>query len=113
MKNVLATHAFTVADWCELAQAWTGEGQMGRAGVCYRAALDLDPDSAELWFMLAHCQTEVGMLAQAARSLRHVLVLDPRYGEARTALVHVLLRQGKSVDAFQVWWDGKKRRQVR
>jgi hypothetical protein len=25
------------------------------------------------------------------------------------ALVHVLLRQGKNVDAFQVWWDGKKR----
>jgi cytochrome c-type biogenesis protein CcmH/NrfG len=108
MKNVLARHAFTAADWFQLGRSLMGEGRLPQAGLCFQAAVHRDHTHAEAWFCLAQSQENLGLFEQASVSLVCSLSLKPDHYEARMKLVQMLINQGNNRQAFQVWWGGRK-----
>jgi TolB-like protein/Tfp pilus assembly protein PilF len=63
---------------------WTsdGEGALAKASELARTAQQIDPDVAEIYFVLAYVSMERGALSQAIDELRTALRLSPSYADA-------------------------------
>lgn len=110
MRHILARHTFTADDWHRL--GWDRLQQKDLAGAvsCFRSAVALARQFAAGWYDLAWAMDELGGTTEATAALRHAVASAPERPEARLYLVRLLMRQGLEVEAFQVWWEGQKRR---
>ena len=68
----------------------------------YEKAAALSPNDYRLWFQLGKARERSGDSAGAAGALRKSLELAPNYSEVQWTLGNLLLRQGKSSEAFQL-----------
>ena len=74
----------------EISNALTSIGAYPEAIAAYRAALEIDRDSAECWYNLGTVQLQAVLLGDAAQSLNRALKLSPNSVDAHYNLGHVL-----------------------
>ncbi|MBI4549411.1 MAG: tetratricopeptide repeat protein [Candidatus Omnitrophica bacterium] len=76
-------------------------GNAADAVGAYRAALRLNPESAETWFNLAIAHYSQKDISSAAGALENLLRLDPEDAEARYNLACLLVYLGDKEGAFR------------
>jgi tetratricopeptide (TPR) repeat protein len=86
---------------CNRGVALAALGRFEEAAASYRAALALDPQSAEAFYNLGNALGELGRLADAAAAYREALALRPDYWQALTRLGTVLQEQRQTEAAVE------------
>ncbi len=82
-----------------LGVAWSRMGKPAEAAVEFGRAAQLDPEEADYWFNLGLARLRSGELAAAVAPLREALKHQPEDSEARSVLVAILERSGRSSEA--------------
>jgi tetratricopeptide (TPR) repeat protein len=95
-------------DICERwAQALFHTGDLDKAEVVIRRALQLRSDAAPYYYCLGHILLEQSRVPDAMLAFQRALTLQPDYREARWQLCHALLLSGRYDEGWQTdcWWD--------
>jgi tetratricopeptide (TPR) repeat protein len=79
---------------------FTDQGKLNEAVACFRQALALKPDYAEVYNNLGNTLKDQNKLEEAIANYRRALALQPEYSEAHSNLGNVLKHQGKLDEAF-------------
>lgn len=98
-----STQALTAAHLVRLADIHQQAGRLDDAIDCYRRALDLAPDSADLHTALGQVLAWAGRRDEALPELQTALRLDPRHPTARLYLGRVLSWEGRFTDAIAAY----------
>lgn len=76
------------------AQLLVGEGRVEPAIAALKRAIDLDPDSLHLRYLLAQLYAETGNIKEARRTLEDVLIHNPDAAKAHLVLGNMALNNG-------------------
>ena len=85
--------------WFLLGTARGMQGDAAGAEQALREALRFDPSSPQILMNLGRAVHEQGRLEEAAKILQEVLAIAPAHGRARTALIDILIRMNRLVEA--------------
>jgi len=85
--------------WIELAELYHANAYLEEARECYRAALDLGPETARLHYLLAVLEHELGDVERALDHLGAAEGLDPERGSIHWRRGLWLLELGKTEEA--------------
>jgi predicted O-linked N-acetylglucosamine transferase (SPINDLY family) len=90
-----APHGEAPAEPLDLARQCHQAGDVARAEQLYRRILAIDPDRADVWYLLGAARQAQGDLADAAACLRQAVQQRPGYAAAHNHLGVVLAQQGQ------------------
>ena len=96
-------------DYYSLGQVLRQRGDVEGAAALYTRALELTPESKEVWVELATTRYFAGRTFDAETALRRALVEDPAYAPARRNLALLYREQGLFDDARRVAVDDEQR----
>ena len=88
--------------WLALGDVRRRLGDLDKAALCYRAALDADPALAEAYVKLGGVHRASGSLDEAIGVLRRAYAIAPRDGEALRELVNALVERDACDRALEV-----------
>ncbi len=104
-RLVLEDQPEWVPGWTQLGHAYMGLHQWDQASKIFQRAVELNPQSGNLHFVLGRALIEQGRLREAEQAFLHAVKLEPSFMEAQYQLGLVLRaqnRQEESVEALRV-----------
>lgn len=98
-----------VPGWTQLGHVYMGLHQWDQASKVFQRAVELDPGSGNLHYVLGRALLEQGRLSEAEQAFHHAVEVEPSFMDARYQLGLVLRaqnRQEEAVEALRVAAEG-------
>lgn len=105
-KKLLAKHSHTFILHHVLSLALDAQQKFAQAVLSYKNALNLQPNTPDLWFNLGIAQTQIQQLDEAVLSYQKAIQIKPDFFEAYGNLGTVLQTQGKLIAAIESYQKG-------
>ncbi len=81
------------------ARQWQQVGDLTRAEAAYRDLLRIDPDNAELWYLVGTVCQPQAKAAEALAAYQRAVAIKPEFAQAQNSLGIALAQQGRSQEA--------------
>jgi tetratricopeptide (TPR) repeat protein len=81
------------------ARQWQQAGDLAGAEAAYRDLLSIDPNNAELWYLLGTVCQPQGKVAETLAAYQRAVAIKPQFAQAQNSLGIALAQQGRSQDA--------------
>lgn len=81
------------------ARQWQQSGDVARAEAAYRQLLALEPDNAELWYLVGTVCQPQGKAAESMAAYQKAVAIKPGFAQAQNSLGIALAQQGRSREA--------------
>jgi tetratricopeptide (TPR) repeat protein len=81
------------------ARQWQHSGELPRAEAAYRQLLTIDPNNAEIWYLVGTTCQPQGKAAEALTAFQRAVAIKPEFSQAQNSLGIALAQQGRSREA--------------
>ena len=107
-KSLIAKHAPTFILYHALSLALDGQQKFSESVISYQNALQLQPNTPDLWFNLGIALTHINRSDEATKSYQKAIQIKPDFFEAYGNLGTVLQAQGQLTAAIESYQIGLK-----